>query len=120
MSMDALPTLLSAAGGDPGRVEGLDGIDLMPFLRDVDSRTDRTLFWRHRAGDQIAVRSGQWKYLRSYGRDYPFDLSQDVRSEERSGGKVWVSKGRYRWSAVHIQITKTIIHLLYYSSKDTS
>ncbi|GFZ96197.1 MULTISPECIES: sulfatase family protein [Sphingobium] len=79
MSMDALPTLLSAAGGDPDRVEGLDGIDLMPFLRDVDSRTDRTLFWRHRAGDQIAVRSGQWKYLRSYGRDYLFDLSQDER-----------------------------------------
>src|SRR3546814_11982301 len=58
---------------------GLDGIDLMPFLRDVDSRTDRTLFWRHRAGDQIAVRSGQWKYLRSYGRDYLFDLSQHER-----------------------------------------
>ena len=79
MSMDALPTLFSAAGGDPSKVDGLDGIDLMPFLHDVDRTVDRTLFWRHRAGDQIAVRSGQWKYLRAYGRDYLFDLADDER-----------------------------------------
>lgn len=82
MSMDALPTLLSAAGGDPAKVAGLDGIDLTPFLHDLSRTVDRTLFWRHRAGDQIAVRSGRWKYLRAYGRDYLFDLSDDER--ERS------------------------------------
>ena len=40
---------------------------------------DRRLFWRHKAGDQAAVRDGDWKYLRLGGREHLFDLATDVR-----------------------------------------
>lgn len=78
MSMDTLPTLLSAAG-QLAPPSGLDGMDLLPFLRSPDRVVDRTLFWRHKAGDQIAVRSGRWKYLRMNGSEYLFDLATDER-----------------------------------------
>ena len=30
--MDMLPTFVNAAGGDAGKIQGLDGVDLIPFL----------------------------------------------------------------------------------------
>ena len=104
MSMDALPTLLAAAGGDPASVEGLDGIDLLPFFRDPARVAERMVFWRHKAGDQIAVRSGAWKYLRLHGSEYLFDLSADER--ERADRKAAMPEklaelraAHTRWSA---------------------
>lgn len=77
MSMDAMPTLLAAAGGSaPPQI---DGISLLPNLRDPARVFARNVFWRHKARQQFAVRSGDWKYLRMDGKEFLFNLSGDDR-----------------------------------------
>ncbi len=77
MSMDALPTLLAAAGGQVP--PGIDGFSLLPNLRDPSRVSEREVFWRHKARNQIAVRRGDWKYLRIEDREFLFNLSIDER-----------------------------------------
>lgn len=76
-SMDFLPTLLAAAGGSPDPSAPPDGVNLIPVLMGTAEPRDRTLFWRYKAGEQAAVRHGQWKFLRVNGHEYLFDLSND-------------------------------------------
>lgn len=77
MSMDALPTLLAAAGGQIP--QGLDGISLLPSLQNPSQVSERQVFWRHKARHQFAVRSGDWKYLRIEDKEFLFNLSGDER-----------------------------------------
>lgn len=78
-SMDFLPSLLAAAGGAPDPGFPSDGENLLPVLTGAAPPHPRRLFWRHKAGDQAAVRDGDWKYLRLGGKEHLFDLSADVR-----------------------------------------
>ena len=77
MSMDWMPTLLSAAGR-PLEAGASDGIDLLPLLAS-GAPIDRTLFWRTR--EHGAVRDGHWKYLRDGAMEFLFDLSTDAREQ---------------------------------------
>ncbi|EHP39768.1 sulfatase [Cupriavidus basilensis OR16] len=79
MTMDWSATLLDAAGvqADPGYP--LDGVSLMPLLRDAAHRFHRPLHWRMNHRDQRALRDGDWKYLQVDGHEYLFDLSRDER-----------------------------------------
>ena len=81
-SMDFLPTLVSAAGGDvhDGRY---DGMNLLPQLLDAEPVVERTLFWRFKTSDQAAVRQGDWKYLRIGGEEYVFNVTADPRERAR-------------------------------------
>jgi arylsulfatase A-like enzyme len=78
-SMDWLPTLLAAAGGPMPAPDQIDGVDLLPVLTGGHSPTPRTLYWRHKANDQSAMRQGDLKYLSLGGHEYLFDLSADPR-----------------------------------------
>ena len=77
--MDFLPTLLAAAGvgADPAFMP--DGENLLPVLTGAAAPHPRRLFWRHKTGDQGAVRDGDWKYLTLGGKEHLFDLSRDER-----------------------------------------
>jgi len=79
MSMDFMPTLLSAAGYPIVDRLNVDGQDLSEHLFASAPKTDRTVFWRYKARSQRAVRSGHWKYLAIDGEEYLFDLSYDQR-----------------------------------------
>ncbi len=59
-SMDLLPTLVSAAGGNLGSYE-VDGVDLLPYVRDGQPPAERSIFWEQ--GAQTAVRRGPWKLV---------------------------------------------------------
>ena len=77
MSMDLMPTILSAAGIDMPS-SGLDGIDLLPYLRDGQSTQERRVFWRRPSPSlQGAVREGVWKLLADGGNVFLFDLQAD-------------------------------------------
>jgi arylsulfatase A-like enzyme len=89
MTMDLLPTMAAIAGA---RVERkLDGVDLMPVLRDGGVLPERTLFWRF--GKQKAVRMGPWKLVvnpRGHGNPEVglYNLDEDVGEErDLSGGE---------------------------------
>lgn len=69
ISLDIVPTVMAAAqrvttpNGQVAGIEGLDGVNLLPFLRSAVNETvpHKTLFWRY--GSNIALRSGNWKLI---------------------------------------------------------
>lgn len=86
ISMDFLPSLLAMAGTAPDVAQGFDGMDLSAQLTGGNA-VERTLFWRFKANEQAAVRSGDWKYLKLAGREYLFNLSLDERERANLLGK---------------------------------
>jgi arylsulfatase A-like enzyme len=77
MTMDWLPTLLSAAGTRPDPSYPSDGIDLLPVLAGDAAPVNRQLFWRYKANHQRAVRDGDYKYLKIAGNSYLFNVVED-------------------------------------------
>jgi arylsulfatase A-like enzyme len=79
MTMDWSATLLDAAGVAADAAYPLDGVSLMPVLRDPAHTFDRPLHWRMKHRGQRALREGIWKYLRVDGHDFLFNLAADER-----------------------------------------
>jgi len=79
ITMDWMPTLLAAAGtqGDPSYPP--DGENLLPVLTGGAAAHSRKLFWRFKAGEQRALRDGDWKYLQIAGNEFLFDVVKDPR-----------------------------------------
>jgi arylsulfatase A-like enzyme len=76
ISMDWVPTFLAAAGVPAEKQAPSDGQNLLPALLD-GKFNERELFWRFKANDQAALRSGPWKFLRIAGTEYLFDVVAD-------------------------------------------
>lgn len=77
ISIDASTTAAAIAGLSTG---DLDGINLVPHLKDQALKPNRALYWRFM--QQSAVRQGKWKYLRTADEgEYLFDLSTDTHEK---------------------------------------
>jgi arylsulfatase A-like enzyme len=76
-TLDLIPTFIGAAGGDPANVEGLDGVNLLPYLLGTqDGRPHQTLYWKMET--RGTIRDGDWKLLRYPDRPAElFDLASD-------------------------------------------
>ena len=85
MTMDWSATMLAAAGVAAHPGYPLDGVSLLPVLRDAGHAFDRPLHWRMTHRDQRALRDGDWKYLRVDGHDYLFNIPQDERERANLG-----------------------------------
>src|SRR4029079_13623618 len=79
ITMDWVATFLDAAGVAAHPDHPLDGISLLPVLRDPARVAPRELYWRMNHRRQRAVRSGTWKYLSMDGHEYLYDLALDAR-----------------------------------------
>lgn len=79
MTMDWSATILDAAGVPAAPGYMLDGVSLMPVLRDGTHHFDRLLHWRMNYRGQQAMRDGDWKYLRVDTNEYLFNISVDER-----------------------------------------
>jgi arylsulfatase A-like enzyme len=79
MTMDWSATLLEAGGGTPDDAHPIDGVSILPVLRDPGVRVNRDLFWRMKYRSQRALRAGRWKYLKVDEHEYLFDLEADER-----------------------------------------
>lgn len=75
MSMDWLPTLLSAAGVKPHPDYPPDGVNLLPVLIGHADEYERTVFWRNL--EMAAVRRGEWKYVRWDNHETLHNLIED-------------------------------------------
>ena len=75
LTMDWSATLLAAAGVAPHADYPLDGVSLLPVLRDAGASFPRPMLWRMNHRGQRACRDGDWKYLRVDGNDYLFDIA---------------------------------------------
>jgi arylsulfatase A-like enzyme len=79
ITMDWMPTLLAAAGAQGDPTYPPDGENLLPVLTSGATAHSRQLFWRFKAGEQRAVREGDWKYLQIAGNEFLFDVVKDPR-----------------------------------------
>ncbi len=92
ITMDWTTTILAAAQTKPDPNYPLDGIDLLPILREAQLSTSassishltsgisaRPFFWRN--GNQDAAVRGPWKYLNDGTREYLFNLAMDQREQ---------------------------------------
>jgi len=78
ISLDLLPTAVSAAGGLIDPEWKLDGVDLLPYLLGKNKeRPHEMLYWR--INEMWAVRHGDWKIFKDRGTGPPqlFDLAGD-------------------------------------------
>jgi arylsulfatase A-like enzyme len=101
MTMDWSATFLDAAGVGAHPDYPLDGMSLLPVLRDSKAAFARPLHWRMNHRGQRALREGRWKYLRVDGHDYLFDLEADERERANMGGREpqRLEKMRAAWEA---------------------
>ena len=79
MTMDWSATLLDAAGAAADPAHPLDGVSLLPVLRDAAHTFERPLYWRMNHRGQRALRRGDWKYLKVDEHEYLFDIPADER-----------------------------------------
>lgn len=79
MTMDWSATMLDAAGVSADARYPLDGVSLMPVLRNASHSFPRLLHWRMNHRGQRALRDGDWKYLQVDGNDYLFNIRADER-----------------------------------------
>ncbi|MCZ2105197.1 MAG: sulfatase-like hydrolase/transferase [Comamonadaceae bacterium] len=85
MTMDWSATMLAAAGVAAHPDYPLDGVSLLPVLRDAGHTFERPLHFRMNHRGQRALRAGDWKYLRVDGNDYLFNIPQDERERANLG-----------------------------------
>ncbi len=76
ISMDWLPTLLTAAGTAPDPGSPPDGMNLGEQLRG-SAAVPRKLYWRYKHNFQEALRDGDWKYLKILDNTFLFNVADD-------------------------------------------
>jgi arylsulfatase A-like enzyme len=87
LTMDWSATLLDAAGAPADTAYPLDGVSLLPVLKDCAHSFRRPLHWRMNHRGQRALRDGDWKYLRVDGHDYLFNIPADERERANHAGR---------------------------------
>ena len=76
-ALDVFPTSLAAAGAELAEDRQLEGVDLLPYLKESEgTMPHESLFWRQ--GPNWAVRSGNWKLTFAADRYWLYDLSKDI------------------------------------------
>ncbi len=123
MTMDWSATMLDAAGVAADPDHPLDGVSLMPVLRDPGATFDRPLHWRMNHRGQRALREGRWKYLRVDGHDYLFDIPADERERAnlapREPARLAAMRQQWEdWNATMPPIPEDATVSLGYSYKD--
>ncbi len=86
ISTDFFPTILEMTGLEPDPSRALDGVSLVPLLRQTGAIAERPLYWHyphyHPGGARPsgAIRQGNFKLIERYedGRLELYDLKQDV------------------------------------------
>ena len=79
--LDMLPTFVNAAGGDAAKIEGLDGVDLLPYVTGENSDAPHELlFWKKE--NRGVVLQGDWKLMRFPDRPAElYNLADDIREK---------------------------------------
>ena len=123
MTMDWSATVLDAAGVAPDPAHPLDGVSLLPVLREGTRTFERPLHWRMNHRGQRALRDGDWKYLRVDGHDYLFNLQSDERERAnhavREPARLTAMRQAWEaWNATMPPIPEDATVSLGYSVKD--
>jgi len=107
IALDILPTAAAAAGADLPKDRRIDGVNLLPYLTGEKKMPPHdSLYWR--AGQNHAVRKGNWKLVRSANETGLFDLASDIGesrnlSQERPDVLKEMQEAFERWNSQMIE-----------------
>ncbi|MDP9901425.1 sulfatase family protein [Variovorax ginsengisoli] len=123
LTMDWSATMLDAAGVAPDPAYPLDGVSLMPTLRDATHTFARPMHWRMNHRGQRALRDGDWKYLQVDGNEYLFNIPADERERanqaHREPDRLAAMRDAWAaWNATMPAIPPDATVSLGYSAKD--
>ena len=123
LTMDWTATILEAAGVAPDPAYPLDGVSMMPVLREASHAFRRPMHWRMNHRGQRALRDGPWKYLCVDGVDYLFDLSADERERANRARReperlATMREAWEAWNATMPPVPEDATVSLGYSTKD--
>ena len=123
LTMDWSATALAAAGVPADPAYPLDGVSLLPVLRDAGHSFARPMFWRMKHRGQRALRDGAWKYLQVDGHEYLFDINADERERanhaQREPARLAAMREAWlAWNASMPAIPDEAVVSLGYSVKD--
>ncbi|MGH8820366.1 MAG: sulfatase family protein [Rhodoferax sp.] len=123
MTMDWSATLLDAAGVAAHADYPLDGVSLLPVLRDASHHFHRPLHWRMNHRGQRALRDGDWKYITVDGHEYLFNIPADERERANRArlepARLDTMRAAWQaWEATMPPIPADATVSLGYSSKD--
>jgi arylsulfatase A-like enzyme len=123
MTMDWSATMLEAAGVAPHPDYPLDGVSLLPVLRDPLHSFERPLYWRMNHRSQRALRRGRWKYLKVDNHEYLFDIPADERERAnlapREPARLQAMRADWQaWNATMPPIPEDATVSLGYGAKD--
>lgn len=76
MTMDLMPTFLEMAGAKSLKKYKLDGISLLPLLKENKPLPKRYTFWEYKG--RKAVRDGNWKLIIAGKKTELYDLDKDL------------------------------------------
>ncbi|MHC4996452.1 MAG: sulfatase-like hydrolase/transferase [Planctomycetota bacterium] len=81
-ALDLLPTFFVAGGGDASTIQGLDGVDLTPYLKGENKTPPHpTLYWKKET--RAAIRDGEWKLIRFPDRPAElYNLAEDHAEQD--------------------------------------
>ncbi len=123
LTMDWSATMLDAAGVAAHPDYPLDGVSLIPVLRDAAHSFRRPMHWRMNHRGQRALRDGDWKYLQVDGNDYLFNIADDERERANRARhepeRLAVMRAAWQaWEATMPPIPDDATVSLGYSAKD--
>jgi arylsulfatase A-like enzyme len=123
LTMDWSATLLDAAGVAAHADYPLDGVSMLPVLRDAHRTFERPMYWRMNHRGQRAHRDSDWKYLRVDGNDYLFNIAEDERERANHAARQPKRLERMRagwesWNATMPPVPDDATVSLGYSVKD--
>ncbi|RED95998.1 sulfatase-like hydrolase/transferase [Marinoscillum furvescens] len=82
-TLDLLPTFVNAAGGNAKQINGLDGVDLLPYLTNTATgRPHKTLYWKKE--NRGIIRHEDWKLIRYPDRPAELYYLPDDAAEENN------------------------------------
>ena len=123
MTMDWTVSLLALAGARVPEGHRLDGVSLVPTLRDSAHRFERPMFWRMKHKNQRAYRENAWKYLQVEDNEYLFNLDGDARERanlaRREPARLAAMRATWeRWNAQIPPVPPEARAHLIYTEKD--
>ena len=123
MTMDWSATMLDAAGVAAHPDYPMDGVSLLPVLREAGHQFERPLHFRMNHRGQRALRIGDWKYLTVDGHEYLFNIPADERERANLAARDPVRLAAMRaewerWNATMPPIPADATVSLGYSVKD--
>jgi arylsulfatase A-like enzyme len=104
--MDWSATMLELGGATSHPDYPLDGVSLVPVLRNPAHTFARPMYWRMKHRGQRALRDGDWKYLMVDGNEYLFDIRTDARERANRAKREpeRLARMRQAWIEWHTEI----------------